>query len=159
MLNSQQMAKAYKRDSPFPVSVAEEIIERLTVGENPNTISQLPGMPSAPTIYNWAAGVFPAPTPTFAKDYARARSIGREANADRMEGIWDGAKPEDVPALKGKLETMKWAYAKMDKARWGDKLEIAGDPSAPLQISHTVRKLADVYSPEELEAMEQRMVE
>lgn len=142
MLDSQQMANPYKRDSPFPVSVAEEIIERLTVGENPNTIAQLPGMPSAPTIYNWASGVFPAPTPTFAKDYARARSIGREANADRMEDIWTGAKPEDVPALKGKLETMKWAYGKMDKAKWGDRVQLAGDAESPLVVSD-LRKLSD----------------
>jgi len=128
--------------SSFSAEVVAEILDLLASGQNPNQIAKLPGMPNASTIYCWARGHDTPPTPTFSKDYSRARDIGREAAADAMVSIWDDAEPEQAPLLKGKLNAMMWAFSKMDKAKWGDRVAIAGDAESPLVVTD-LRKLSD----------------
>lgn len=111
-------------------------------GELLNTICKAPGMPSESLVRQWECSICEAPLDGFPAKYARARSIGRQACAERMETIFDGAKPDEVPALKGKLDAMKWTYAKMDKTKWGDRVAIAGDAEAPLVVTD-LRRLSD----------------
>ncbi len=72
----------------------------------------------------------------FAAKYARARKIGLDVQAEGMTAISDD-KTLDPAVRRDMLDIRKWLFARMGPAKWGDRVQVAGDPNAPL-IPHVI---------------------
>lgn len=70
--------------------------------------------------------------------YARAREEREEAKFESLEDIGEqAARAEtavEVAGLRLKADNLKWMLARMSPKKYGDKLELAGDPKAPLTV-------------------------
>jgi len=73
----------------------------------------------------------------FASQYARARSMGIDALAERgMEVAAD--KTRDPNDRRVELDAIKWFASKMKPDKYGDRQILAGDKDAPLGIEFVV---------------------
>ncbi|KQP36126.1 hypothetical protein ASF44_16285 [Pseudorhodoferax sp. Leaf274] len=107
-------------------------------------------MPAVRTVGDWKDA-----NPAFAASIARAREEGFDALAAEcleiantpLEGIESTTKPNgDVEEKRGdmlghrklQIETRLKLLAKWDPKRYGDKMQIAGDPDAPLETRTTL---------------------
>ena len=86
------------------------------------------------TIFHWIKDV-----PAFAENYARAREIQCDALAAETVDISDDLS-EDPNSRRIRIDARKWYASKVAPKKYGDKLELAGDPAAPLTF--TVRRIA-----------------
>lgn len=83
-----------------------------------------------------------ADNPAFAKRYARAlhiradsdfESLADAINAEPERGKF-GIDPGWANWQRTRIDTLKWAIAKRNQAKYGDKTAITGDGGGPLQI-------------------------
>lgn len=72
--------------------------------------------------------------PDFAAMVDAARKAGQDARADEVVALARKATPLDYNAVKLVCDNLKWHIAKLSPAKYGDKVTLAGDPTAPLQI-------------------------
>jgi hypothetical protein len=61
-----------------------------------------------------------------------------------------GLEPND---RRVRLDTRKWLMSKLNPARYGDKVQIAGDPDSPIRHTVGVLDLSRLSAPE-LDALE-----
>lgn len=117
------------RPSTYTAEVAALICDRIMDGESLRTICAADDMPNKSTVFRWLDE-----TPEFATRYARAR----EAQGDEMDGmILEVAKactPETAAADRVKIDAFKWRASKLAPKRYGEKMQLAGDPDAPLEF-------------------------
>ena len=104
-------------------------------------------MPSYQTVYSWLAA-----QPQFLDQYTRAREEQAETLADEIVDIADET-PEMNPIVdrngeliriemhsaylqwqKQRIEARKWIAAKLRPKKYGDRVTMAGDAEAPLQV-------------------------
>lgn len=83
-----------------------------------------------------------------ADQYARARARLLDAKAEELEEIGDEAANAEsavtVAGLRLKSDNRKWLLSKLAPKKYGDKLELAGDPANPLMVFERVeRKVID----------------
>jgi hypothetical protein len=119
-------------------TVADEICARLADGQSLRGICQDPEMPAAPTVLDWVRE-----NPTFAEQYARAREIGDDMEFERLEELADAEPERDkdsgkvdpgwVAWQKNRVDVRKWTLARKRPRKYGDKLELSGDPENPLR--------------------------
>jgi hypothetical protein len=66
--------------------------------------------------------------------YARAREIRADARFERVDQVIEDMRAGVVDAQQARVEidAIKWQAAKEAPSRYGDRLEVAGDPAAPL---------------------------
>jgi hypothetical protein len=85
----------------------------------------------ASTFLDWCAA-----DKDLAERYARARDSMIDAMADDLLTIADKPAQDAVEAQKHRLQvdTRKWLLSKLAPKRYGDRLEVAGDKEAPLQV-------------------------
>src|SRR5690606_20725933 len=69
----------------------------------------------------------------FAEQYARARNIGYEVMADEIIEIADGGS-DDWQRDRLRVDARKWLLAKALPKRFGDRVTLSGDASAPLGV-------------------------
>lgn len=136
-------------DAPkFSEAIAETICEMIADGQSLRQIAKTKGMPSPALVCKWLANEGNA---AFREQYARARE--RQADklfeecldiADSQEGDViikdDGTEMVNHDAIaraKLRVDTRKWMAGKLRPKKYGDKLEIGGDPENP--VSHVVR--------------------
>jgi hypothetical protein len=112
------------------------------MGKSVTEIGKLDHMPSDTTIWNWLRR-----RDDFFAAYVRARAIGTEAGVEDLEkiakdgsGDWielpDGRRvldAEHVQRSKLRVETKKWALARYNPKRWGDRVDmhVTQDESVP----------------------------
>lgn len=132
------------RPSEFTQDTADAICERLADGESLRLICSADDMPSKTTVFRWLAANEP-----FRDQYARAREAQADSIFDEILHIAD--TPIEGERVKidedGKTETTredmlghrrlqidarKWMAGKLQPKKYGDKLELSGDPNAPL---------------------------
>ena len=118
------------RPCKYSDEIAAEICERLAAGESLNQICRDPHMPDQHAVRVWAldnrAG--------FSPRYARARELQAEYWADEIVDITDN-EPDPVRA-RVRMDGRKWITSKLLPRKYGDKVEVSGDPDRPLvQIS------------------------
>ncbi|WP_369820963.1 terminase [Pseudorhodoferax sp. Leaf274] len=130
--------------------MADAICSRLRTGEPMASICRDESMPAVRTVGDWKDA-----NPAFAASIARAREEGFDALAAEcleiantpLEGIESTTKPNgDVEEKRGdmlghrklQIETRLKLLAKWDPKRYGDKMQIAGDPDAPLETRTTL---------------------
>lgn len=137
------------RPSSYTRETADQICALLAGGESLRDICRDEDMPPESTVRGWVVDDVDA----FSARYTRARDIGLDCENDAMLDVArNGAndyklvsrgegQPELVPdhehIARSRLivDTMKWRLSKMAPKRYGDRLELAGDPDAPIKVS------------------------
>lgn len=115
------------------------IIARLSKGEPLAQILRDDGMPGMTTFYDWTYK-----DPVAAERFARARELGFDEIAASTLVIADEEPPRTasggidggaVQHAKLRIETRLKLLAKWDPRRYGEKVEVSGDPNRPLGIA------------------------
>jgi len=155
---AQQPVRAPEKESKstYTTHMADFICIRLSEGESLQEIVKTEGMPNRATVYRWLLE-----QPLFCDKYIRAREEQADTLADEIIGIADES-PETVEVLnkhgevidikidsgyvayqKQRIEARKWTAMKLKPKKYGDKLELAGDPANPLKMEVQVE--SDTY--------------
>ena len=137
------------REHLYSVELADEICRRIANGETLNTVCEDPAIPvSASAVRQWDLD----DRDGFSKKYASAKRQLIEAWSDQLVRIADNdlLEPND---RRVRIDTRKWLMSKLNAAKYGDKVTLAGDGKNPLQ--HVVRAvdLTKLSGPE-LDALE-----
>lgn len=147
------------RPSSYSVEIADEICERIALGESVRQICLLNDMPEERTFYRWLLN-----HDEFCQKYARAK----EAQADRFneelteiadDGRNDWVERENqrtgstfialneeaIARAKLRIETRKWLMGKHKPKKYGDKItsEISGPDGGPVQVEVVTRRIVD----------------
>jgi len=96
------------------------MFERLASGESLRKICRSKGMPNRSTVMRWLDD-----RADFAAKYERARDIGLDERADKLEQ--DIAAEKDPQRARLVLDYGKWYLSKLAPKRYGDRLELAGE--------------------------------
>lgn len=105
-------------------------------------------MPSKSAVFKWLAQ-----RKDFADQYARAREAQADALFDEILGIADDGKNDTYTDEEGNVRTnqdviarsrlrvdaRKWMAGKLRPKVYGEKLELAGDPQAPIKMEVSER--------------------
>ena len=121
--------------------IADTICTRMSEGESLRAICRDPGMPSEGTVRGWAVRDFDG----FDQRYRAARQMLLEFWADQILDIADDEE-SDPRSRQIRTGTRQWLMSKLAPRRYGDKLQLAGDPESPLQVMHrevSVENLSD----------------
>jgi len=114
--------------------IIAEVLGLLTAGCSLRKATQLAGIVTN-CWYGWCDG-----DAELATQYARAVDDGADAMADELLDIAD-SKPEDnvdMTSLKLKVDTRKWLLSKRRPAKYGDRVQLAGDAENPLKVEATI---------------------
>ena len=151
---SQAPKKASR--STYTKQMADVICIRLSEGESLKEIVRSEGMPDRATVYRWLLE-----QPQFCDMYTRAREEQADTLADEIIAIADESpeineirdKHGDVVDVKidsgyvayqkQRIEARKWTAMKLKPKKYGDKLELAGDPNNPMKVE--IQSEADTY--------------
>lgn len=134
------------RPSSFKQSIADAICLRMISGESLRSICRDDDMPGATTVFAWLRE-----RPEFQKQYARAQldradhmaeEILDIADDSRNDTEWRGrdgqeyevANSEWIARSRVRIDARKWLMGKMNPKKYGDRVALAGDESAPLTI-------------------------
>jgi hypothetical protein len=150
------------RPSEFTQDKADYICQELAEGRSLRAICKDDGMPSAGTVCRWLSE-----STTFQQQYARAREAQADALFEEVLDIADeecttvradkhGTKDDDgdgntevvfdnvaVQRNRLRVDARKWMAGKLRPKKYGEKLEIAGDPDAPVKIETIQRVIVD----------------
>lgn len=126
------------RPSSFTQELADEICDRIMVGEPVRQIALLEHMPAEGTIYRWLANI-----PAFQEQYTRAKEAQAERFAEELLEIADNGtndwierenertgerylvqNTEAVARSKLRVDTRKWAMGKMKPKKYGDHIDV-----------------------------------
>jgi hypothetical protein len=121
--------------------IADTICSRMSEGESLRAICRDSGMPSEGTVRGWAV----RDVDGFAERYRAARQMLLEYWADQILDIADDEEA-DPRSRQIRTAVRQWLMSKLAPRRYGDKLQLAGDPESPLQIMHreaSVENLSD----------------
>ena len=146
--------------SKYTDEIAEQICELVSNGVNLRQVCRIEVMPSWRTVYNWVVE-----RPDFASRLARARELGYDSLAEEaleisntprlgQKKVYSSGVGEDEDSTtiteedmlghrKLQIETRLKLLAVWDPKRYGNKLELAGDPSNPLKMEVQVE--SDTY--------------
>jgi hypothetical protein len=133
------------RPSKFTPELFAEIVDRVSDGEPLAQVCRDSHMPGLRTVYDWMAK-----DEALSARFARAREAGFDMIAQEALRIADtpleGVETEESEAGKKtkrgdmlghrklQIETRLKLLAKWDPKRYGDRVELAGDASAPLTV-------------------------
>jgi hypothetical protein len=114
---------------------ANAVVEHIRGGMSLRRAAEAAGVPTS-TFLDWCAK-----DADLADRYARARDSMIDAMADDLLTIADKPAADAVEAQKHRLQVdaRKWLLSKLAPKRYGDRLEVAGDPTAPMKTDITVR--------------------
>ena len=140
------------RPTTYNHEIADEICERIVQGESLRSIVKDDHMPVISTVFRWMIH-----NDEFSKQYMRAKEEQAEMLADEIVAIsdeehvtvkeHDGGMTEvvfDSTAVarnRLRIDARKWVASKLKPKKYGDKLELAGDPNSPLTIQTIERKI------------------
>ncbi len=160
------------RPPSFKQEVADAICERLANGDALVRICELEGMPTTTTVRKWLVEGARADAPKHLKDflanYTRAREEQADAIFDECLAIADNATDDVLflteessdgegarPAIKHsaiqraklQIDTRKWMAAKLRPKKYGERMQVAGDPDAPIKTENVTLTLTseDAY--------------
>lgn len=122
------------RPTDYSPELAANICARLASGASLRSVCALEGMPSASSVFLWLTKY-----KDFSDNYAKAQQERSEAMFEEMLEIGDDVEPDAAAVSKAKLrvDTRKWALARMNPKKYGDKVqqEITGAEGGPLQVT------------------------
>lgn len=125
------------RPSDYLPEVAADICALLAEGDSLRKVCERQGMPNKATIFRWLAQ-----HDEFRDQYAKAAETRADAIFESMFDIADSVNEEAAAVAKARLriDTRKWALARMNPKKYGDKVvnEMVGKDGGPIQQSHSV---------------------
>lgn len=140
--------KPHGRPTLYTPELVDQICERIALGESLRMICRDEAMPDRITVTRWIVK-----HEDFATRYGIARELQAEYHADEMidiaddgsndwmeihdrEGSCVGYKVngEAVARSKIRLEQRRWYAEKLLPKKYGRRLELAGDPTAPVRF-------------------------
>jgi hypothetical protein len=135
------------RPSLKTTELVETICERLAKGEPLAAICRDDGMPHPSTVRDWMAD-----DETVSRAIARAREDGEDWLAAECLEIADDGRRDYVPNDDGRevvdhdhiqrsklrIDTRLKLLSKWNPKKYGERLALAGDPEAPVQVEATV---------------------
>jgi hypothetical protein len=157
---AEKTAKKTGRPSKYTPELAAEMCERLSNGEPLRQICRDDHMPAWQKIYEWMGR-----DETLSGAIAHAREVGQDAIAEEiyLEAVaqperilsqnGDRIDPGYVALVKARAEIKLKLLAKWNPKRYGDRVQVAGDPNAPLKTEISFDTFATVI--ETLEARRQ----
>lgn len=107
------------RPSDYLPEVAADICSMLANGESLRKVCERPGMPAKATVFRWLAQ-----HEEFRDQYAKATDTRADAIFEEMLDIADSVAEEAAAVGKARLriDTRKWALARMNPKKYGDKV-------------------------------------
>ena len=125
--------------SKFTAKLADRICLELATGKSLVQICRADDMPSTTTVYAWlfkgATAEQGSALAAFPVNYGRAREYQSEHTYDELLPISDGdGTDENINRDRLRVDTRKWTLARMNRARYGDKItqEHTGDAAKPV---------------------------
>jgi len=118
------------RPTIFTEELGDSICAEVMAGKPPVGILEADGMPEAATVYRWFRL-----HKEFCDNYARAKADQADYFAEDIIQIADMSKADTVQVDRLRVDTRKWVASKFKPKKYGEKIEIAGDPENPLKIS------------------------
>ena len=118
-------------------AILEQLLDRLSAGESLRSICRTPGFPAESSVRFRVVD-----DPAFAAQYARARNVGLDAQAEQIvEVAQDDLR--DPNARRVEIDARKWLLSKMRPDKYGDRVtqEVTGPAGAPLQLGITLRRV------------------
>ena len=134
--------------SNYSRQIADTICTRMSEGETLRAICRDPEMPSEGTVRGWAV----RDVDGFGERYRAARQMLLEYWADQILGIADDEE-SDPRSRQIRTGVRQWLMSKLAPRRYGDKVQIGGDPDTPLQILHGAVSLENL-SDDQLDALQ-----
>ena len=129
----------------YTPELASEILDRMAAGETVAEICRSrPGLPDPRTVRQWKYDV-----DGFGPAYARAQALQAEAWGDEIIELRN-ADDIDPQARRVRFDITRWVMSKTAPHIYGDKLTVAGDPSAPLHHVVHITEAIDELSEAEL---------
>lgn len=107
------------RPSDYLPEVAADICSLLADGESLRKVCELPGMPGKATVFRWLAQ-----HEEFRDQYAKATETRADAIFEEIFDIADSVAEEATAVGQARLriDTRKWALARMKPKKYGDKV-------------------------------------
>jgi len=107
------------RPSDYLPEVAADICSLLADGESLRKVCERPGMPGKATVFRWLSL-----HEEFRDQYAKATETRADAIFEEMFDIADNVAEEAAAVGKARLriDTRKWALARMNPKKYGDKV-------------------------------------
>lgn len=130
-----KVRKVSGKHSPFTEfsqDAADEICERIALGNSLRSICTDAHLPSMATVFKWLSQ-----RPSFAEQYTHAREAQADAIVDDILDIADN-KELDPNDRRIRIDSRKWLAGKMRPKKYSDKTLIGSDPDNPLP-EHTVK--------------------
>jgi len=120
------------RPPEYNADIADEICERLSIGQTLSSICNLEGMPNFSTVWRWETS-----NEDFRNMTSHARKLGTHALADDCIRISDD--PMLDPADKRiRIDTRLRLLGKWNARQYGDKIEIENTTAKPLNVTFTI---------------------
>jgi hypothetical protein len=119
--------------------IADTICTRISEGESLRAICRDPGMPSEGTIRGWSV----RDVDGFGERYRAARQLLLEYWADQIVDIADDEE-SDPRSRQIRTGVRQWLMSKLAPRRYGEKVQIGGDPESPLQVMHHQVSLSEL---------------
>ena len=117
------------RPSKYTPELADQLCERLSQGKSLRTVCKAADMPSAVTIFSWLRK-----DPEFLKQYERSKAEAADALVDEILDISDD-ESLDTQRARLQVDARKWVASKLKPKKYGDKMNIGGDPDNPIRTS------------------------
>ena len=129
------------RESTYTPELAESVLALMRQGLSLRKACDQIGVTKT-TFLRWVESV-----EGLSDQYTRAREQMLDVQAEELEDIGDQAANAEtavqVAGLRLKADNRKWLLSKLAPKRYGDKIEIAGDPDAPVKIETIKRVIVD----------------
>lgn len=130
------------RPSDYLPEVAADICSLLADGESLRKVCKRPGMPDKATVFRWLAK-----HDEFRDQYAKATETRADAIFEDMFDIADDVIPESAEVAKARLriDTRKWALARMNPRKYGDKVtnELTGPDGGAIKVE--TKPLSEIF--------------
>jgi hypothetical protein len=116
----------------FSQEIFDAICARIAAGGDNSSLVKIcaePGMPTRQTFNEWRKR-----TPELEAQYDRACEDRKDTFFDELIQIAD--TETDPQRARNRMDARKWAWARMDRKRFGDRVdsEITGKDGSPLSI-------------------------
>ncbi len=117
------------RPSKYTQELADELCERLSEGKSLRTVCEADDMPSKATVFSWLRT-----KPEFLDQYDRSKAEAADSLVDEILEISDDTSLETQRA-RLQVDARKWVASKLKPKKYGDKMNIGGDPDNPIRAS------------------------
>ena len=142
------------RHTEYIPEIADEICHRISGGASVKTICASEGMPSMQTVFKWLRE-----QSSFAENYTRATAERADAVFEEMFAIADDGSNDTYIDDEGKvrvdtdivnrsrlrIDTRKWALARMAPKKYGDKIETVH--SGEVDVKQITVRIIDPQTP------------